>query len=159
MRYFGFFFSVLVFVVIAASALSGCSSSEESAETDIRTEIHYSSGGGVSGMSSGFSILHDGTVTRWSGRAGSINDASILGRLDTEEHAALLAAVQREDLTALRQQETGNMTTALRIVRDDVEYVFTWPGLHLRDEDVPAAVKPLRDTIWRSIQRLRSPEP
>lgn len=155
---------VMLVTALAAGAAAGCASGQAAGEaaddvTPPRIEIHYSSGGGVSGMSSGFSILEDGTVTQWTGRAARVNDARILGRLDAAEHVTLLETVTGLDLAGLRQQENGNMTTTLRIVRDDEEYLFTWPGLHQRAEDVPEAVRPLRDAVWQCIEPFRSEHP
>lgn len=148
------FLPILVTLVVA-----GCASCGRSVEDFPRTEIDYSSGGGVSGMSSGFSILADGTVSRWTGRSSQHDREERIGKLDPEEHAELLEQLYAISLDDLRQQETGNMTTALRIVRDDEALVFTWAGLHQRKEDVPEALRPLRDLIWRRIERVQAENP
>ena len=103
-------------------------------------------------MSSGFSILHDGTVTQWTGRGATITDARVLGRLDVESHTALLAFLAKAGLPDVRQQETGNMTTSLRITRGEEEFLYSWPGLHLRKEEVPPSVRSLVETVWGSIE-------
>ena len=138
-------------ILMIALLLSACGSCKRAAQSYPRTEIHYSSGGGVSGMSSGYSILPDGSVTRWTGRAAVHDQETTIGRLDDEEYQALMSDIQAADFAGLRQQETGNMTTSLRIVRDDESFIFTWPGLHLKDEDVPAVIRPLRELVWKRI--------
>jgi hypothetical protein len=138
-------------ILLIAVVLPACGSCKRTAQPYPRTEIHYSSGGGVSGMSSGYSILPDGSVTRWSGRSAVPDQETIIGRLGEEDYQALMSDIEAAGFAGLRQQETGNMTTSLRIVRDDESFTFTWPGLHLKDEEVPAAVRPLRDIVWKRI--------
>lgn len=141
-------------ILLIAVLFAGCGSCRRTAQPYPRTEIHYSSGGGVSGMSSGYSILADGSVTRWTGRAAAHDQETTIGRLDDDEYQALMSDIHASGFTGLRQQETGNMTTSLRIVRDDESYTFTWPGLHLTDDDVPAAMRPLRDIVWKRIRSV-----
>jgi hypothetical protein len=120
------------------------------------TVIHYSSGGGFSGMSSGNSILPDGSITQWTGHDGSREHSITLGNLDVDEYSKLLSDIYGLNPANIHQQDTGNMTTSLEIVSDDVVYVYTWPGTHGDDDSVPFAVKPLRDIVWRHLQGVIS---
>jgi hypothetical protein len=146
--------TVIAVAAVIVVLLPGCCSCPKSMQQFPRTEIHYSSGGGVSGMSSGYSILADGTVTRWTGQRGTRDSESTIGRLESEDHRALLADIHAVPLADLHQQDTGNMTTTLRIVRDDEVFLFSWPGLHMRDDDAPPSMRPLRDPVWDRIRSL-----
>jgi hypothetical protein len=103
-------------------------------------------------MSSGYSILPDGTVLRWTGRAGQRQQSERVGKIGDAEMHSLLAALYDLKPESLNHQETGNMTTALQIVSDDMLYTYTWPGTHGDNEAVPASIKPLRDLVWKHIQ-------
>lgn len=107
-------------------------------------------------MSSGYSILHDGTVTRWTGRGGSHENAVSIGKIDPEEFHKLLSEIYNLEPANIRQQETANMTTAMEIISNDVVYTYTWSGVHGDDDAVPTVVKPLRDIVWAQLQRVRA---
>ncbi len=146
----------LIALILAATVVlsSGCCSCRDAAESPRfpATEIHYSSGGGVTGMSSGYTILGDGSVLKWSGRADQHDKSENVGRIGDEEYEALIAGIYALKPESLNHQETGNMTTALRIVSDDVVYTYTWPGMAGDDDAVPGELKALRDLVWKSIQ-------
>ncbi|MFZ1731887.1 MAG: hypothetical protein WBQ23_13290 [Bacteroidota bacterium] len=143
---------------MAAILFAGCCSCRDTASEQHfpLTVIHYSSGGGFSGMSSGYSILADGEVTRWTGHGGSREKSTTIGKIESKKYRELLSKIYRENPANIRQQETGNMTTSLEVVSDDVVYVYTWPGIHGDDTTVPSAVRKLRDIVWENIQTVIS---
>jgi hypothetical protein len=145
-------------ILITLSAAVGCCSCRDAAgKAQLhRTVIHYSSGGGFSGMSSGYSILADGGVVRWKGHGHQREDTTRLGVIESEDLHRMHAAIYALDPASIRQQEPGNMTTALEIVSDDVVYTYTWPGVHTDANAVPATLKPLREIVWQQLQRFRS---
>ena len=135
---------------------AGCCSSSRGTETHPPLEIHLSSGGGVSGMSTGYTITTDGTVTKWTAfPRGRENDRTI-GQLSNEEYSTLISDIFAADFRALRQQESGNMTTSLRIVQDEEVFTFQWPGLHSKEEDVPATLRSLWTVIWTRIASIEA---
>lgn len=103
-------------------------------------------------MSSGYSILSDGAIVRWNGRAGQHEQSVGVGKIDPAKFHALLLEMYDMDPVSIHQQETGNMTTSLGIVSDDVVYTYTWPGVYGDDDAVPTIVRPLRDLVWKHIQ-------
>ena len=136
--------------VIAAAALSGCCSCRDSADDRIfpRTEITYSSGGGVTGLSTGYTITAGRMVLKWSGNASEVKQVDTVGQVSESEYRDMLETVYDLHPDTIRQMETGNMTVALVITANDVTYRYQWPGLYYRDDAVPENVLPLRNAIW-----------
>ncbi len=104
-------------------------------------------------MYTGYSVLPDGVVTRWTGFGGTREKADSVGRIERNDYHKLLTDVYALNPENIHQQETANMTTALQIESGDVTYVYTWPGMHTDDTVVPSTVRGLRDYLWTCIQK------
>ncbi|MDX9758125.1 MAG: hypothetical protein RBU27_03100 [Bacteroidota bacterium] len=137
--------------------VAGCCSSSHGTEEFPPLEIHLSSGGGVSGMSAGYSILTDGTITKWTAFPRGRDSEQTVGKLTENEYHTLVSEIHATDFRVLRQQETGNMTASLRITQGDETFTFLWPGLHNKDQDVPPALRPLWRSVWTRIASIESP--
>ncbi|GEM_PF-1612067 len=137
-------------VVLTAAALSGCCSCRESTGERVfpRTEITYSSGGGVSGLSTGYTITEDRHVLKWSGNAAEVKKVDTVGQVPEPKYRDMLEDVYNLHPDTIRQMETGNMTVALVITANDVTYRYQWAGLYYRDDAVPENVRPLRNVVW-----------
>ncbi len=106
-------------------------------------------------MSSGYSIFADGRVVRWTGHGHQREDTTGLGAIDAEDLRRMHAEIRALDPAAIRQRETGNMTTTMEIISDDVVFTYTWPGVHTDADAVPPALKQMREIVWRQLQRFR----
>lgn len=137
-------------VVIAAAALSGCCSCRNGTDERVfpRTEITYSSGGGVTGLSTGFTITDERMVLKWSGNAAEVKQVDTVGQVPESVYLDMLETVYDLHPDTIRQMGTGNMTVALVITANDETYRYQWPGLYYRDDAVPENVLPLRNTVW-----------
>lgn len=105
-------------------------------------------------MSTGFSILTDGTVTKWTAFPRGRETEQTVGMLRKEEYHALVSEILATDFRALRQQETGNMTASLRITQGEEMFTYLWPGLHDKEQDVPPALRPLWQAVWTRIASI-----
>ena len=138
------------------AACCPCEQSTSDRPAHPRTEITLSSGGGVSGFISGNTILPDRTVLEWNGMPGKRERVDTLGRLESEAYALLLDTLYAQDPVTIRQQESGNMTTTLRMPSGDEVWTWSWPGMRSREEDVPAALRIMRNAVWQAIESLRT---
>lgn len=103
-------------------------------------------------MTTGYTITADRMVLKWSRYPGEASAVDTIGSIDTERYAALLNAIYSQPLDSIQQMQTGNMTVALVIDKDDVRYTWQWAGVHENDESVPDVVRPLRTAVWNELQ-------
>lgn len=136
--------------VLAAAAISGCCSCRQGTDERVfpRTEITYSSGGGITGLTTGYTITDDRMVLKWSGNAAEVRQVDTVGQVPESEYRDMLKDVYDLHPDTIRQMETGNMTVALVITANDVTYRYQWAGLYYRDDAVPESVRPLRNVVW-----------
>jgi len=105
--------------------------------------VDYSSGGGFSGMHSGFIISPAGVVSYWSGMQDRKNDIRIVGTLSTDQLKALQEHIDQSAFRTFIYNETGNMTTSLRITINEEVHTVTWVGMRSETEHVPLQIKVL----------------
>jgi hypothetical protein len=150
---------VALLLLPLALFLSSCCTCGRTAEEHWPpTRITLSNGGGVSGMQTGYTLHPDGLVTYWVGKAGMRERTDTLGTVGTAQLRAVLRHVYATPLSTIMATETGNMTTMLEIVEDEVVYRFSWPGIIEDSTPVPPELRPLRDVILGTVKELRSYE-
>ena len=109
-------------------------------------------------MQTGYTLHPDGLVTYSVGKAGMRERTDTLGTVGTAQLRAVLRHVYATPLSTIMATETGNMTTMLEIVEDEVVYRFSWPGIIEDSTPVPPELRPLRDVILGTVKVLRSYE-
>ncbi|MBL0175973.1 MAG: hypothetical protein IPP94_12040 [Ignavibacteria bacterium] len=144
---------LILFLILGTGvAGGGCGTCKDSAANDAGGTpfiIDLSSGGGFSGMHSGFTIKSDGSVLYWQGMYGRREDVRPLGSMDAGEIRRLKALIDEQKLASVRHRETGNMTTSLSVAEGELLYTISWPGMTEDASDIPEAVRPVHAELQR----------
>jgi len=133
--------------MLLLTACCSCGKTTDSTEYP-RSIITFSSGGGVSAQVVGYTIDEDGQVTKWSGFAGKRDRSEVMDTLDEMSMRNVLRIVYSLPLGEMLFTETGNMTSNLEIVSDELLYRYSWPGTLDDATDVPAELRALRDALF-----------
>ncbi|PLX31542.1 MAG: hypothetical protein C0600_05590 [Ignavibacteria bacterium] len=142
-------------LLISGGLFAGCASCKHAEQPSYPlTEVSYSSGGGFSGFYTGYTIKPDRVVTRWNGRGGIPSSVDTIGTVDEQRYHTLLQKIYAAEPAQIQQQQTGNMTTALTIVSNDEQYLYTWEGIHTDTEAVPQSTLPLHAAVWQLLQEM-----
>lgn len=145
----------LLALLLSAGLLAGCAAGRHAEEQPYpRTEISYSSGGGFSGLYTGYTIAANRVVTSWNGRGGVPSKVDTIGTVNEEQFHNLLEQIYDADPVHIQHQQTGNMTTVLTIVSDDEQYLYTWEGVHTDTAAVPVSVLPLQTPVWKLLREM-----
>jgi len=105
--------------------------------------VDFSSGGGFSGMHSGFTISPTGMVSYWSEMQGRKEDIRKVGTLSADQLIALQQRIDHSEFRTFVYNETGNMTTSLRITSNEELHTVTWSGARSETEHVPSQIQVL----------------
>ena len=96
-------------------------------------QISISTGGGFTGLSTGYMLSHDGRVEHWQRFAGGEDTA--LWSQQSSATKIMAFKMQLDDLGMLGKQiqESGNMTTMVTLELPDTTYTWYW-GQHKKTE-------------------------
>ena len=120
-------------VVTLLFLLAGCKSSNDATENlaalpplppDL--SISCSSGGGFSGLWTGFTFEADQDVWQWQGM-GNTYDSTLIGRIPPDTLYQLWQELQNMSFFELTQSQTGNMTTAIEARANERSNKVRWP--------------------------------
>jgi len=103
-------------------------STEKTMKTTVVTpfKMTVSTGGGVTGLTSGYSLSSDGVIEHWQHfRAGT---DSVLWSEKTNVSRILFFRKQLEEIGVLKKniQQRGNMTTTVKLALPDTTYTWYW---------------------------------
>lgn len=143
---------LIALLVPFALLAGGCGTCKHSTDK-APFSIDLSSGGGFSGMHTGFTLKSDGTVLYWRGMYGRREEVRPLGTADADAVRTLKALIDERKLSSFSHRETGNMTTALAVTEGELLYTITWPGMDSESDNAPGEVKP----VLLELQRLLGP--
>ena len=120
-----FIYIATMIACIAAACASQRDVSEDK-QLPENLEIQFGSGGGFTGLWTGYTIRGDGTVLKWQGRAAGQN-AQKRKEISREAVHELWSALQANSFQTLSTSEEGNMTLFIRIQTKDVDKSISWP--------------------------------
>ncbi len=130
----------VVSALFATLLLHGCCTSRDVASDSFTVTL--SSGGGVSGMRTGFSIDEAGSVRYHRSMHDTHESSDILGVIGPDERASIARALRDCDVTSLSLTDTGNMTTEFDGRLDGRFFRLRWPGVDTdRDAVHPSVVR------------------
>ena len=92
-------------------------------------EISIATGGGFTGLSTGYTLSHDGRVEHWQRFAGG--EHTTLWSQQSSAGKIMAFKMQLDDLGMLGKQiqESGNMTTMVTLALPDTTYTWYWGQL------------------------------
>ncbi len=139
-------------LLFLALIFGGCCTCKE-AEVAKPFSIGLSSGGGVSGMYTGFILASNGDVVYWRGFRGQEDSRTVLGTIALEHLTRLKTLVSESHLSTLAFRETGNMTTLLRVSDGSELFTLSWSGIDSDESAVPKEILP----VYRELDRILAP--
>ncbi len=124
---------IVVFFLLSLFPLLSCSTAGKNDQASARKpavpadfSIEFGEGGGFTAQWQGYRIDADGTVVRWSRRAGLLTEDS-LGTLPADTLLHLWERIREGGFTRLEPSEPGNMTRFVQIRADSLETTLQWP--------------------------------
>jgi hypothetical protein len=116
--------SYLIYAMVFTSVImifpSCASSKKESKNIPVDFQLKFGSGGGFTGMWSGFMIQHDGKVQKWDGKMGS-EKYQEFGILPNATLANILEEIKKNKIMLINHLKTGNITMSISLTLDSLE--------------------------------------
>ena len=144
--------TVLLIQLIILS-ISGCSSykSNNNAENpDIRNlhqeekfnsySINLSTGGGFTGLKSGYALFSNGVVTRWQKLPTGKDLIDWKVKVDSSQIEQFRKELELTGITDRQYTETGNITAYLKYKTVDTTYFWSWKGIGV-NSNIPPEIK------------------
>jgi hypothetical protein len=149
--------AALLFLSFATAFLAnGCCHCKESPSARDAFTIELSSGGGFSGLWSGYIMHSDGAVQFWDGRQNKTESVKTVGNVDPGDIRDIVTLIDKNALMALPLRETGNMTCMLRVTRGELTSFITWPGTLEDDAQVPAEARGAVRALLNLLAKFRT---
>ena len=111
--------------ILLLVALVSCGQSQQAAKPDFRGTL--SRGGGFTGITTGYHLTADGTLTAWRRSPGQDEQVE-WSTLRPAADARSLAEALHTATRGWHCEEAGNMTTRLRFRLGDSVRTWTWSG-------------------------------
>ncbi|NNF05240.1 MAG: hypothetical protein HKN21_00635 [Candidatus Eisenbacteria bacterium] len=115
----------LAFVLTLAFVLVGCSGSGGDGVVPDDFHLVLGEGGGVTGQWTGITVLADGTLKKWQGKAAEEN-AEKVGTLDKAEMTALWKAVDDAHIFSLRGEKPQNFSRIIMLTAGEKSNEVRW---------------------------------
>ncbi len=116
-------FSFAAFIILATIVVAACTSSSDL--TKEKWTITVSTGGGFTGMSSGYTMIETGEVFAWNGQEGDHEKTNKIGSISAEkahDFKIKLAA----GLDSMQLNAPGNMSTSIELDANGHAEKITW---------------------------------
>ena len=95
-----------------------------------------SSGGGFTGLVSGFTLASDGTVKEWERHGGGADSTLWETRIPGDRIVEFRKRLEQGGAKGISLQGSGNMTTMVKLRLPDTLYLWSWSGAGV-SESVP----------------------
>ena len=145
----------LIPVLLLSVILAGCCTCKESQVFPKPYSIELSSGGGVSGLYTGFFLSSNGTISYWRGWRGQKEFSTNAGEISESDLLKCKKMIDDAKLSSLSIHEAGNMTTTLRVTEGDELFTLSWAGADSDEGNVPAQVRPVYSFLQNILEPLR----
>jgi|GEM_PF-1596159 len=120
-NYLKFLFSTLVIAMFAIILASCCSCNN----IPVNFTVEIGSGGGFTGMWSGFTLEANGQVKSWNGKMQGENPKEYQA-LKNDKMRQIHGKIKSSKILDLHLQEPGNMTKYLKITLDGKQNILLW---------------------------------
>src|SRR5512141_1160976 len=105
-----------ILVLVSLGIFSCGNSKQVTAERDFRIDLYTY--GGIVGNATGVTVTGDGWAKTWNGRTAVLRHVRDSVRVDQQRLARIDSLAASEEVSALRAEQTGNLTTVLTVQRE-----------------------------------------
>lgn len=139
----------------AASANPGPSADSNPQSDPEPFTLSLAGGGGFTGRYSGFTLASDGTVKQWE-RSGAGADSTLWEtRIPAGRIIDFRRRLEQGGALGISLQESGNMTTSVKLGVPDTVHLWSWPGAGV-SESVPEPFRSWYPEVLGFCENLKS---
>jgi hypothetical protein len=138
-------FISFIFVSITLLNMIGCGSSKEQSlkqttELPSSYNIVIGSGGGFTGMYSGYYIDTLGNISKWDGRVFSDKNLKYISTLNSEQLIKISKLVADKNVLNTSYNKLGNVSSSIQIIFKNLSHSISWTGFEPSDS-VPVNIR------------------
>jgi hypothetical protein len=125
------------FVYLLSLLLLGCSHTQDISNS---FNVTLSSGGGFTGMYSGYHIDTSGTISRWEGRTFNFASLNPVGNVTSDKLKQMNTKIIELEIMNVQYKKSGNISSSISISTNNFQHTVSWVGIE-PERDVPEKIK------------------
>jgi hypothetical protein len=137
-----------ILVLVSLGIFSCGNSKQVTAERDFRIDLYTY--GGIVGNATGVTVTGDGWAKTWNGRTAVLRHVRDSVRVDQQRLARIDSLAASEEVSALRAEQTGNLTTVLTVQREGAFHQVSFSG-----DQVPGSFPQSAKDLIRELKNLQ----